>query len=140
MRFFLYLCLDCPLQGGGDPPDTLSLQVIFCKRALKLVALLRKMTCNLRHPMGLRHPVLLLSTTLRAAQLVNMYPPILHQSALKRRTSVRILRALSYAVCVCMHSMYDDIRYYSTHVAHQQIAVNGLGFMLLLFCGSGFLL
>ena len=30
----------------------------FRKRALQLVALLRKMTCNLRHPMGLRHPVL----------------------------------------------------------------------------------
>ena len=32
--------------------------VIFCKRALYLVALLQKMTCNARHPMGLRHPVL----------------------------------------------------------------------------------
>jgi len=38
--------------------DALSLQVIFRKRALYLVALLRKMTCNLRHPMSLRHPVL----------------------------------------------------------------------------------
>jgi len=37
--------------------DALSSQVIFRKWALKLVALLRKMTCNLRHPMGLRHPV-----------------------------------------------------------------------------------
>ena len=27
------------------------------KRTLSLVALLRKMTCNLRHPIGLRHPV-----------------------------------------------------------------------------------
>ena len=45
------------LQGGEDPLDALSLQVIFRKRALYLVALLRKMTCNLRHPMGLRHPV-----------------------------------------------------------------------------------
>ena len=33
------------------------LYVIFRKRALQLVALLRKMTCNLRHPMGLRHSV-----------------------------------------------------------------------------------
>jgi len=30
---------------------------VFHKRALYLVALLRKMTCNLRHPMGLRYPV-----------------------------------------------------------------------------------
>jgi len=45
------------LQGGKDPQDALSLQVIFCKRALWLLALLRKMTCNLWHPVGLRHPV-----------------------------------------------------------------------------------
>ena len=31
--------------------------IIFRKRALYLVALLRKMTCNLRHTMSLRHPV-----------------------------------------------------------------------------------
>ena len=30
---------------------------IFRERALYIVALLRKMTCNLRHPMPLRHPV-----------------------------------------------------------------------------------
>jgi len=30
---------------------------VYCKRAVKLVALLRKMTCNLRHPMGLCHSV-----------------------------------------------------------------------------------
>ena len=29
----------------------------FCKRAIYLAALLRKKTCNLRHPMHLRHPV-----------------------------------------------------------------------------------
>ena len=44
-------------QGGKDPQDALSLQVVFRKRALELVALLRKITCNFRHPMGLRHPV-----------------------------------------------------------------------------------
>ena len=44
-------------QGGEDPQDALSLQVIFRNRALQLVALLRKMTCNLRHPTGLRHPI-----------------------------------------------------------------------------------
>ena len=35
----------------------MSVQVIFRKRALQLVALLRNMTCNLGHPMGTRHPV-----------------------------------------------------------------------------------
>ena len=52
----------CPIrwqiQGGKDPCNALSLQVIFRKRALELVALLRKTTCNLRYPMGLRHPVM----------------------------------------------------------------------------------
>jgi len=49
------------IQGGVDSYDDLSLQVIFRKRALELVAILRKMTCNLRHPMGLRHPVTLVN-------------------------------------------------------------------------------
>jgi len=31
--------------------------VISRRRALKIVALLRKMTCNLRYPMGLRCPL-----------------------------------------------------------------------------------
>ena len=37
--------------------DCLKLQVIFRKRAIYYRALLRKMTCNLRHLMGLRHSV-----------------------------------------------------------------------------------
>jgi len=45
------------IQGGEDPKDALSLQVIFRKRALLLLAFLREMTCDLRHPMSLRHPV-----------------------------------------------------------------------------------
>ena len=45
------------LHGGEDTSDALSLQGIFRKRALWLVSLLQKITCNLRHPMGLRHPV-----------------------------------------------------------------------------------
>jgi len=45
------------MPGGQDPEDAFSLQVVFRKRALELVALLRKMTCNIRHPMHLRHPV-----------------------------------------------------------------------------------
>jgi hypothetical protein len=36
---------------------TPSAPLIFRKRALQLVALWRKMTCNWRHPIGLRHPV-----------------------------------------------------------------------------------
>ena len=45
------------VQGSVESYHALSLHFIFHKRALKLVAFLRKMTCNLRHPMSLRHPV-----------------------------------------------------------------------------------
>jgi len=55
------LCEDMPF-----PDDTtgwprlircLIFVVIFCKRALLLVANLRKVIHEIRHPMGLRHPV-----------------------------------------------------------------------------------
>ena len=42
----------CPRKHPG-----MCIHTSFCKRDLQLVALLRKMTCNLRHPMGLRHPI-----------------------------------------------------------------------------------
>jgi len=72
------------------------------------------------------------------SEYVSTYSPSV---CCKTQTSVRVLRALLfYSFCVCMHSMYDDIRYYSILVTLQQIAVNGLGFTLLLFCGSGFIL
>jgi len=45
------------VQGGVQSSNALSLSVIFRKIALKSVAVLRKMTCNLRHAMSLRHPV-----------------------------------------------------------------------------------
>jgi len=51
--------LHMAIQGGVESYDALPLQVIFRERALYIVALLRKMTCNLRHPMPLRHPVAL---------------------------------------------------------------------------------
>ena len=44
-------------QGSEDSQDALSLYVISRKRALYLGALLQRITCNLRNPMGLRHPV-----------------------------------------------------------------------------------
>ena len=51
-------CASCfVLQGGVESYETLSLQVIFRQRALYIVALLRKMTFNSRHPMTLCHPV-----------------------------------------------------------------------------------
>ena len=45
----------CILQGGEDSKDPLSLQVVFRKSDLYLVALLWKMICNLGDPMSLRH-------------------------------------------------------------------------------------
>ena len=44
------------VHGGVESYDALSLQVNFRERAVYIVALLRKMTCNLRHSMPLRHP------------------------------------------------------------------------------------
>ena len=46
-----------PVQGGEGAKGALSLQVIFRKRALQLIALLLKETCNWRHPMHHRHPL-----------------------------------------------------------------------------------
>jgi len=47
-----------PCTGWQRPIGCLKLQVILRKRVTDYRALLRKMTCNLRHPMGLHHPVL----------------------------------------------------------------------------------
>jgi len=58
LTFVKLIFYQIPLQGGVESQDAWSLLVIFRKRALWFVALLPKMTCNLRHPMGLRHPVL----------------------------------------------------------------------------------
>ena len=53
VHYFQQKCV----QGGEDPQHALSFEVIFRKRALQLVALGRKETCNLRHPMHLSiHP------------------------------------------------------------------------------------
>jgi len=46
------------VKGGEDPYDVLSVWVISRKKALRLVALFRKETCNLRYPMHRRHSVL----------------------------------------------------------------------------------
>ena len=54
--------------------STASFEVSFRKRALKLVALLQKETCNIRHPMHLRHPVSIYRKSLDARSLsLSMY-------------------------------------------------------------------
>ena len=45
------------VQGGEDSYDSLSLQVVFRKSDLYLVAVLWTMICNLGDPLSLRHPV-----------------------------------------------------------------------------------
>ena len=54
--FLLYESCDGIGTGWRRLIGCLQLQVIFRKRATDYRALLRKMTCNLRHPMSLRHP------------------------------------------------------------------------------------
>ena len=54
-RESVYVCMS--VLGGEDDQDAISLWVIFCKRALQFVALLRKEPCNFRHPMHCRHLV-----------------------------------------------------------------------------------
>ena len=53
----LNVCHDSFTQGGEDAEDVVSAQVIFRKKTLELVALLRKSTCMLRRNMSLRHSV-----------------------------------------------------------------------------------
>ena len=63
MHTYMYTCecgsLLVSTKGGKDAQYALSLHVISRKRALKLIALLRKEICNLRHPVHLCHPVIL---------------------------------------------------------------------------------
>jgi len=63
--FWLIWALCVELQSGKDPEDAVSLKVMFRKRALHLVALLRKMTCNVRHPLGLSATLYLLRILLK---------------------------------------------------------------------------
>jgi len=70
-------CLHTRLQGGEDPQDTLSFKGIFRKRALWLVALLRKMTCNLRRKalntcMRLIHSCVWHDSSTRVTWLIHM--------------------------------------------------------------------
>jgi len=64
------------LQGCEDPYDALSWEIIFRKRALQLVALLRKETCNLRHPMHLRHPAPPLYSLLHSSTAMHFWFPL----------------------------------------------------------------
>jgi len=54
---YIAFSVETAMQGGEDAYNALSLEFSFRERALYFVALLWKETCNLRHPMHLRHPV-----------------------------------------------------------------------------------
>jgi len=79
----------CLLQGGVETYDALFLLLIFCKRALKLVALLRKEICNLRHLMQLRHPV---TISLFCMQCVIILVSVLHTFLYKLTTPCNTLQ------------------------------------------------
>jgi len=72
------------IQNGEDAEDGLSLKVIFRnfkvifrKRALQSAALVQKITCNLRHPMSLRHPVQPVPDKMRHEMVIGMQVAIL---------------------------------------------------------------
>ena len=50
-------CSQLPLKNSKDAQDALSVQGIFHKRVQQLMVPLQKATCNLRHPMYRRQPV-----------------------------------------------------------------------------------
>jgi len=79
----------CLLQGGVETYDALFLLLIFCKRALKLVALLRKEICNLRHLMQFRHPV---TISLFCMQCVIILVSVLHTFLYKLTTPCNTLQ------------------------------------------------
>jgi len=60
-----HLSIQMCVQGGVESYDALSLQVIFRERALYIVAPLQQMTCNLGHPMPLRHRIHILYSVAR---------------------------------------------------------------------------
>jgi len=70
ISFAICLLLEALHAPGGVESLTLSWLVVFRKRALWLVSLLRKMTCNLRHPMGLRHCDLVSYTCMRTSHVL----------------------------------------------------------------------
>jgi len=58
------------IHRGVESQDALSSRVVYRKRALWLVAVLRKMTYNVGHPMGLRHPVRIVWICLRIYKII----------------------------------------------------------------------
>ena len=92
MSFQLVTVRSTTLQSGGDPYDALSVYVMFRNRALQLVALLRKMTCNLRRPMGLCHPLSRKAWRIMALPL--LHAP--HERETDSTTSNRILLTHTY--------------------------------------------
>ena len=93
---------------------------MFCKRALKLVALLRKKICNWRHPIHLRHPVtqhVIIMITILKRMIVIVYLLSMLQSAgalppmLQSAASMRLAAPASWlfwmwqsAVATCLLS------------------------------------
>ena len=77
------------VQGGEDSQDPLSLQVIFRKSDVCLLALLSKMICNLGDPMSLRHPEVRILPG-------HWYLPV---DSIFRKSDVYVVALLSKMIC-----------------------------------------
>ena len=123
------------LQGGVESQDALSLQVVFREKALDIVALLREMTCNLRHPMGLCHPVQQhLQKNRGSLEGVenNTAPCTLLQQPLMR-VCMYVCVCMCVYVCVC--NVYPRSRNtYPSFIAHRKLLVSILASISVCVC------
>jgi len=98
----------------------------FCKRAQLLVALLRKVTCNLRHPMHLRHPVdCLAACTHVVYTCTHVLYTCIHVLYTKHDSSAGVYNVCIQRVCTtCVHaarqSTGEIVRSTCTNVLYTQ--------------------
>ena len=85
----------------------------FRKRALSTAALLRKETCNLRHPMHLRHPVLCVWVYIHTHNASREV--YIHRLLMYRACGYVFLCVCGYLYCVCgcIRTIHQE-RYTST--------------------------
>ena len=97
------------LQGGKDSQDPLSLQVIFRKSVLYLVALLWKMICNLGDLMSLRHPVhaLFMYAPLFYRHLLRVYIHIYIYICIYMYTYIHVYMSIftNIYICICIYKI-----------------------------------
>jgi len=112
-----------PPQSGKDPWNALSLKVVCRKRALYLVTFLRKMTCNLRHPVGLRHSVLPVYIWQMTDESMPLNREWLCLYAYMANGSRRVIHSICHLATSHLLSMANDssTHTYNTHTTHTSI-------------------